>query len=276
MANIKTKQSASSARWSAPKASDSPPKILFFGDPHGDFEPVLEAVERIRPEAIIMLGDLQAQRPLHIELAPIRSKTDIWFIHGNHDTDSDQDFDHLFHSELGDRNLDGLVQVIAGYRVAGLGGVFRDKVWNPAVPLEQAAFGSAQKMAAYSRKGRSGTEVDLRLTWRGGILRKHHSSIFPDVYQRLGRLRADILVTHEAPSAHVHGFMAIDELAISLGAKLVVHGHHHESTDYLRAGLITGDSLFLVHGVDKGDFLAWPPGVSGFLCVRRFQKLAVG
>ena len=262
MANIKTKQSASSARWSAPKASDSPPKILFFGDPHGDFAPVLEAVERIRPEAIIMLGDLQAQRPLHIELAPIRSKTDIWFIHGNHDTDSDQDFDHLFHSELGDRNLDGQVQVIAGFRVAGMGGVFRDKVWNPAVPLDQAAFGSAQKMAVDSRRGRSGTEVDLRLTWRGGMLRKHYSSIFPDVYQRLGRLRADILVTHEAPSAHVHGFMAIDDLAIQLGAKLVVHGHHHESIDYLEAGLITGDSPFLVHGVGKGGFLAWPPGAS--------------
>ena len=81
-----------------------------------------------------------------------------------------------------------------------------------------------------------------------------------DIYQRLGRLRADILVTHEAPSAHVHGFMAIDDLAIQLGAKLVVHGHHHESIDYLEAGLITGDSPFLVHGVDKGGFLAWPPG----------------
>ena len=233
--------------------------IYFFGDVHGHFDHVLEIVVRDRPAAIVLLGDLQAQRALEAELEFILEMTEVWFIHGNHDTDSDEDFDHLFHSELGDRNLDGLVQVIAGYRVAGLGGVFRDKVWNPAVPLEQAAFGSAQKMAAYSRRGRSGTEVDLRLTWRGGILRKHHSSIFPDVYQRLGRLRADILVTHEAPSAHVHGFMAIDELAFSLGAKLVVHGHHHESTDYLRAGLITGDSLFLVHGVDKGDFLAWPP-----------------
>ena len=259
MANIKRQQSATSERRPAPKASDDPPSILFFGDPHGDFEPVLEAVERMRPEAIILLGDLQAQRPLHMELAAIRSKTDIWFIHGNHDTDSDQDFDNLFHSALGERNLDGRMQVISGYRVAGLGGVFRDKVWNPAVPLEQAAFASAQKMAAYSRRGRSGTEVDLRSTWRGGMLRKHYSSIFPDVYKALCQLRADILVTHEAPSAHVHGFMAIDDLAIQLGAKLVVHGHHHESTDYLRAGLITGDSLFLVHGVDKGDFLAWPP-----------------
>ena len=262
MANIKRQQSATSERRPAPKASDDPPSILFFGDPHGDFEPVLEAVERMRPEAIILLGDLQAQRPLHMELAAIRSKTDIWFIHGNHDTDSDQDFDNLFHSALGERNLDGRMQVISGSRVAGLGGVFRDKVWNPAVPLEQAAFASAQKMAAYSRRGRSGTEVDLRSTWRGGMLRKHYSSIFPDVYKALCQLRADILVTHEAPSAHAYGFRAIDDLAVHLDAKLVVHGHHHESIDYIKAGLITGDSPFLVHGVDKGDFLAWPPGAA--------------
>ena len=262
MANIKRQQSATSERRPAPKASDDPPSILFFGDPHGDFEPVLEAVERMRPEAIILLGDLQAQRPLHMELAAIRSKTDIWFIHGNHDTDSDQDFDNLFHSALGERNLDGRMQVISGYRVAGLGGVFRDKVWNPAVPLEQAAFASAQKMAAYSRRGRSGTEVDLRSTWRGGMLRKHYSSIFPDVYKALCQLRADILVTHESPSAHAYVFRAIDHLAVHLDAKLVVHGHHHESIDYIKAGLITGDSPFLVHGVDKGDFLAWPPGAA--------------
>lgn len=233
-------------------------KILFFGDPHGDFEPVLEAVERMQPEAIILLGDLQARQPLHLELAPILDKTAVWFIHGNHDTDSDEDFDNLFNSELADRNLDGRVQIIAGYRVAGLGGVFRDKVWNPAMPLQQAAFASAQKMAAHSRRGRSGIE-DLRTTWRGGILRKHYSSIFPNVYQKLCMLRADVLVTHEAPSAHAHGFAAIDELAICLGATLVVHGHHHESIDYLKAGLITDDSHFLAHGVDKGRFLAWPP-----------------
>ena len=97
------------------------PKILFFGDPHGDFEPVFEAVERMQPEAIVLLGDLQARQPLHLELAPILDKTAVWFIHGNHDTDSDEDFDHLFRSELGDRNLDGQVQTIAGYRIAGLG-----------------------------------------------------------------------------------------------------------------------------------------------------------
>ena len=240
-------------------ASEDRPKIVFFGDPHGDFNPVLDAVERLQPEAIVFLGDLQARQPLHVELAPIRNQTKIWFIHGNHDSDSDEDFDHLFHSELGDRNLDGQVQVISGYRVAGLGGVFRDKVWDPALPLEQAAVPSAESMAAHARRGRFGTEVDLRSTWRGGILRKHHSSIFPNVYQALCRLRADILVTHEAPSAHAYGFRALDDLAVHLGAKLVVHGHHHKAIDYLKEGLIGPDSPFLVHGVGKNGFLAWPP-----------------
>lgn len=51
MANIKRQQSAASERWPALKDLDSSPKILFVGDPHGDFAPVLEAVERMRPEA---------------------------------------------------------------------------------------------------------------------------------------------------------------------------------------------------------------------------------
>lgn len=65
------------------------PKILFFGDPHGDFDPVLDAVERLGPEAIVLLGDLQARQPLHLELAPILEKTIVAFIHGNHDKERD-------------------------------------------------------------------------------------------------------------------------------------------------------------------------------------------
>jgi hypothetical protein len=99
----------------------SAPKLMFFGDPHGDFEPVIAAVERFRPEAIVLLGDLQPRQPLHVELQSIRDLTQIWFIHGNHDTDSDADYDHLWGSELADRNLHGRVVEMAGYRVAGLG-----------------------------------------------------------------------------------------------------------------------------------------------------------
>lgn len=77
---------------------------------------------------------MQAQRPLHLELASILDKTEIWFIHGNHDTDTEADHDHLFGSAMADRNLHGRVVEIAGLRIAGLGGVFRCKVWTPPAP----------------------------------------------------------------------------------------------------------------------------------------------
>ncbi len=44
--------------------------------------------------------------------------------------------------------------------------------------------------------------------------------------------KAGILVTHEAPSCHPHGYSEIDELAQAMGAKMVVHGHHHDCLDY--------------------------------------------
>jgi hypothetical protein len=84
-----------------------------------------------RPAAVVFLGDLQAQRPLEIELASILGMTEVWYIHGNHDTDSEADYDNLFGSALADRNLHGRVVEIDGLRIAGLGGIFRGQVWAP-------------------------------------------------------------------------------------------------------------------------------------------------
>ena len=47
----------------------------------------------------------------------------------------------------------------------------------------------------------------------------------------MAELRTDILVTHEAPSYHPHGFSILDTLAQSMGVQLVVHGHHHDALD---------------------------------------------
>lgn len=230
------------------------PKIMFFGDPHGAFAPITDAVQRYRPEAIVLLGDLQPRRPLHLELSSIVDQTDVWFIHGNHDTDTDEDFDCLFGSELAERNLHGIVRNIAGYRVAGLGGVFRQKIWDPAQPPSQAPFRSRDELLRHARRGRA-TAHD---GWRGGYARKHHSSIFPDEIDSLSLQSADILVTHEAPSAHPRGFLVLDDLAVALGATLVVHGHHHETIDYVRDGLMDGSAPFAAFGVDKGFVLPWP------------------
>jgi hypothetical protein len=90
------------------------------------------------------------------------------------------------------RNLHGRVAVVDGVRIAGLGGVFRGQVWTP--PADWL-YESAKEFTA--RCGRSNR-------WRDGLPRKHRSSIFPEDYFRLVSQRADILVTHEAPSTRIH------------------------------------------------------------------------
>lgn len=195
-------------------------RIFFCGDPHGRFAHIIEAVLVHRPAAIVLLGDVQAAEPLEVALRSIIDLTEVWWIHGNHDTDSDTDYDHLFGSALAERNLHGRVVEVAGVRIAGLGGIFRGQVW--AAP-DQPRYPSGEVFLARCGKGNR---------WRGGLPRKHRSSIFPSDCEALLQMKADVLVSHEAPSCHPHGFRAIDELAVSLGARMAYHGHHHEHVEY--------------------------------------------
>lgn len=208
--------------------------ILFGGDPHGDFRPVVRAVKMYSPQAIVLLGDFDLARSLEDELAAILDKTEVWFIHGNHDADQDCWYDRLFSSKLAHRNLHGRVVKIAGMRVAGLGGVFRAKIWRPPAAPK---FPSHHDLLSICGKGER---------WRSGIPRKHHASIFWQHYKALWHQQADILVTHEAPSCHRYGFKEIDDLAEALGVKAVFHGHHHEQ--YTKS-IVNGK--ILVHGVAK-------------------------
>jgi Icc-related predicted phosphoesterase len=196
-------------------------KFIFAGDPHGDFSHMLPAVEAFAPDALILLGDQQAQQPLHVELAAVMALTQVWWIPGNHDTDSPADHDNLWGSEpLADRNLHGRVVEIAGVRIAGLGGVFRGQIW---MPDAEPSYTSQPEYLAKAGKGNR---------WQGGMPLKHRSTIFPAEVDRLARQRADILVTHEAPGCHHHGFAALSELARSMRVKTAFHGHHHEALDY--------------------------------------------
>ncbi len=205
------------------------PKIFFCGDNHGHFDHIIEAVQKHAPDAIILLGDIQAQRPLEVELAPILGKTVIRFIHGNHDTDSAWDYSHLFESQLAYCNLHGRVENIAGVRVAGLGGIFRGKIWSP--PAEPI-FKSYDDWHRAIKRSRPSRLQDSFSIIAASQERQHRSTIFPDVFDRLGAEKADVLVTHEAPSCHPHGFYAIDELARALGVTATFHGHHHDRLNY--------------------------------------------
>ena len=74
--------------------------------------------------------------------------TEVWFIHGNHDTDSDADYDHLFGRHWQIRNLHGRVAVVDGVRIAGLGGVPRAGGAPPAGLAVREFQRNSQRVAA--------------------------------------------------------------------------------------------------------------------------------
>lgn len=194
--------------------------VLFCGDPHGQFRHIIKAATELHASAVILLGDMEPKQPLHIELAAIADK--IWFIHGNHDTDSDQNFVHVWESQLAERNIQGrVVELPNGIRIGGLGGVFRGLVWHPGLPTPPYFSNRKEHAKATPRQDR----------WRGSVHRKHWSTIYPDELDALADMRDDILVTHEAPGYHANGFEILDTLAQSMGARVTVHGHQHDRLD---------------------------------------------
>lgn len=202
--------------------------ILLFGDPHGAFAHVIDAVQLFEPCAIILLGDLTPERPLHEELQGILDQTEVWFIHGNHDSDETRYWDnistHLVGTPLEHRNLHGRVETIAGHRVAGLGGIFRAGIWDPRTDADaRPKFASPEALLRHMKHAER---------WRDGLSLRHRTSIFPSQVQALAEQKADILVTHEGPALHPHGFAAIDYLATALGVRQLVHGHHHDNRRY--------------------------------------------
>ncbi len=212
--------------------------VLLCGDPHGKFTHIVDRAIDLSASAVILLGDLQPLRPLHEEVEPIVEK--VYFIHGNHDTDSTRDFENVFGSALSHRSLHGRVVALPdGTRIAGLGGVFRESVWHPSSP-------SAPKHRSRDELTRS---TAPRNRWRDGPPRQHWSTIFPADIDHLSALRADVLVTHEAGGAHPHGFEIIDDLARAMGVSLTFHGHHHDRLDYSSRWELQG---FRSHGVGLG------------------------
>jgi len=211
-------------------ARPTKPVILYCGDPHGEFRHIIEAANRTNAAAIVLLGDMEARRPLHLELAPLieRAKPIVChFIHGNHDADTDVLWGNVWDSQIANQNVDGrVVELPNGQRLAGLGGVFREVVWYPSSAAARRGAPAFRSMAEHARL------TPRQDRWRGdGPPRKHWGTIYPEAVDRLADLRTDMLITHEAPGYHPHGFDLLDTLAQSMGAKIVVHGHQHDRID---------------------------------------------
>ncbi|RFP28723.1 metallophosphoesterase [Duganella sp. BJB476] len=197
------------------------PEIWFAGDCHGQFSHILETAYKHRPNAIVLLGDLDCPTPLQQELRDLAADVEVAYIPGNHDSDSEANWDNL--TESGFVNLHGAVVTVAGVRIAGLGGVFR-KPWYPRL---QTHFDPEFSGEAYAKTLGRGN------LFRGGLPLRHRTTIFPADLFCLSRQSADILVTHEAPGMHACGFDVITQLGQSMGVKKAFHGHLHDFICYL-------------------------------------------
>lgn len=195
--------------------------LLFAGDPHRNFAPILRACEALPPGTLVLLGDCECDAPLPRLLRPaLDAGWIVYWILGNRDTDTAAVYDNLVTAHP-DGNIGTRVVEAAGLRIAGLPGVFKPRVWHPVEQPRPQFRSRAEFLAA----------LPPAEHWRGGLPLWHRDTIFPDDFDRLRAHRFDVLVTHEAPSAHRHGFAEIDALAQHAGATLIVHGHHHQSYD---------------------------------------------
>lgn len=192
--------------------------ILFAGDPHGSYAHLYPILKERTDVSLIILGDLQLTTTE--ELDQLAQHCDLWFIHGNHDSKTVAAFDAIWGSHWKERNLHGKVVEIEGYRIAGLGGVFRGHIW---MPPHRPMFFDPIHYCQYSPQER---------IWRGGVPLRHRSSIFPSDVEMLETQQADILVSHEAPRPHPQGFALLNQLARKMGVKKLFHGHHHDNFDY--------------------------------------------
>ena len=198
-------------------SSFSSAPIFFVGDPHGEFAEIKRACAALPVGILIFVGDLDLARPFREELALVLAAG--WRLHwilGNHDAERSDFFDHLAGDYPGG-DLHCRVIDVRGVRIAGLSGVFRGAVWDGETP------------ALYSTRRDLFRSLRPPERWRKGIPLKHRSTLFPEDFEAMAKLRADVLVCHEAPTSHRHGFRVLDQIAARIGARQIVHGHHHQA-----------------------------------------------
>ena len=195
--------------------------IVFAGDPHGNFTPIIRDCLGMAAGTLVLVGDCDCRAPLPDILAPLLAAGwSVRWILGNHDTETERAWDNLVTAHP-DGDIGLRVIEVEGLWIAGLPGVFKPRVWYPRPGPECVDPPSFRTRAAFLAETGNG--------WRDGLPLWHRDTIFPEDFDRLRQERFDILVCHEAPSAHRHGFGVIDTLAEACGARLIVHGHHHDS-----------------------------------------------
>ncbi|WP_052813058.1 metallophosphoesterase family protein [Desulfonatronum thioautotrophicum] len=187
-------------------------RVLLAGDTHGEFQHVLSCSHEA--DAIIFLGDQTPKRDFKSELGAVADKS--WFVLGNHDSDHLEFLQN--HKSMLHRCLHCTVEEFGGIRVAGLNGIFMRRFLGLSnVDLLKDLY--SLKPFYHSRRD---------CLWYRSLGYEYLTAIFPEDIEHMIELQADVLVCHEAPECHRHGFMMLGDLARTMGVKLLIHGHHHE------------------------------------------------
>lgn len=239
-------------------------ETIIFGDPHCGFDAIDEVADEIdpaRPPVCIFLGDFgfddrvkikgeRREKCPHVDgrsadeiLRPLAELgCQILHVRGNHDLDNDGQYGAVISSRiLGPGHLHLRVMDVGGVRIAGLDGVFGGP-WNP----DGEEKGIKNSRRADTRQEFIETTVgywhdDDPLRLKGpklyrhalesepGLQMGHRKYIFPEDIEYLRSLRADVLVSHEAPRSPAldDGFNILGQVAAEMGVKAVIHGHHH-------------------------------------------------
>jgi predicted phosphodiesterase len=236
--------------------------LVFIGDIHQNWHHVEAGLSALPtpPHAAVLLGDIECALPLDQLAVPLLERgVAVYWIHGNHDYDTGPEM--WANLAAPERNpltsagaLHNRVVDIAGVRVAGLGGAFLPHVWRGNAPprlhrREQLAADLPLSRPDLSPERAAALAHFLAVT-----------AIWPEDMEALSAQKAEILVTHEAPSSHPEGHFVLDDLARAMGARLIVHGHHHitshaQADDGLRV-LSVGDTWAV--GLDGG--VVWRGG----------------
>jgi hypothetical protein len=190
--------------------------IYCLGDVHGNCDHIEQALDaaKVKPAAVIFLGDIEAPIPLWECCAGIEKRGVDWYwVIGNHDTDSKENYANVSDEKSMAHNIDGKVVTVDGLRIAGLGGIFRGEVWHPDLHDGKPTHATYQD---YEKHIRSNANLKRRLSpkdlaqmqavppesrhWnsavldqsRIGKLLKHRSTIYPDAYEKLADQKAEL------------------------------------------------------------------------------------